>query len=185
MIIPKDGNVAWHRTERGRGQGRVGERISRTGTRFCAAKAIGESRLSRHAARLRIRTAPVSQNLAWFCSSVHNYATGRIPCSLSATALMEENKKLGKIPQGCGVASDLPAASAFVFQVAPIAIGSLKSMKEPGHPVKQAPTALFPSNPSFPARRSPSVIKMGIFDRQKYDFFLFIAFPLTPERGVW
>ena len=44
---------------------------------------------------------------------------------------------------------------------------------------------LVPSNPSFPARRSPSVIKMGIFDRQKYDFFLFIAFPLTPERGVW
>lgn len=39
MIIPKDGNVAWHRTERGRGQGRVEERISRTGTRFCAAKA--------------------------------------------------------------------------------------------------------------------------------------------------
>lgn len=148
MIIPKDGNVAWHRTERGRGQGRVGERISRTGTRFCAAKAIGESRLSRHAARLRIRTAPVSQNLAWFCSSVHNYATGRIPCSLSATALMEENKKLGKIPQGCGVASDLPAASAFVFQVAPIAIGSLKSIKEPGHPLSRS--RHLPNGYSFP-----------------------------------
>ena len=37
----------------------------------------------------------------------------------------------------------------------------------------------------LPQLWNPSVIKMGIFDRQKYDFFLFIAFPLTPERGVW
>ena len=50
--------------------------------------------------------------------------------------------------QRCGVASDLPAASAFVFQVAPIAIGSLKSIKEPGHPLSR-PRHL-PNGYSFP-----------------------------------
>ena len=183
----------------GKGPGRVGERISRTGTRFCAAKA-------------HRREPPVAPRRK--ASYPHSASIPKPGMVLPQSITMRQGASLARFPlrrlwrktrnwentTGCGVASDLPAVSAFVFKWHCHRLlkheGAGHPLSRPrhlpngysfpdGHPVKQAPTALFPSNPSFPARRSPSVIKMGIFDRQKYDFFLFIAFPLTPERGVW
>ena len=148
MIIPKDGNVAWHRTERGRGQGRVEERISRTGTRFCAAKA--HRREPPVAPR---RKAPYPQRQ--YPKTGHGFApqsiTMRQGASLARFPLRRLWRKTRNWEKYHRMRSSIRSSSSVGFRLpSGIAIGSLKSMKEPGHPLSR-PRHL-PNGYSFPGR---------------------------------
>ena len=149
MIIPKDGNVAWHRTERGRGQGRVGERISRTGTRFCAAKA---HRREPPVAPRRKAPYPHSASIPkpgmvlllspYLCDRAH-------PLLAFRYGAYGGKQETGK--NTTGMWSSIRSSSSVGFRLpSGIAIGSLKSMNEPGDPLSR-PRHL-PNGYSFPGR---------------------------------
>lgn len=139
--------MASHGTGKGPGAGR--ERISRTGTRFCAAKA---HRREPPVAPRRKAPYPHSASIpkpgmVLLLKSI----TMRQGASLARFPLRRLWRKTRNWEKYHRMRSSIRSSSSVGFRLpSGIAIGSLKSMKEPGHPLSR-PRHL-PNGYSFPGR---------------------------------